>query len=145
MNHITSVFQNFIDTEDFDCVVEEGEEYAALPNENRITWAPFCNFDVDRMFMQYARQLGLQNKVSFRVLSFLHEVGHIETFEEVSGFDVVVYKVATFLLAKPLLPALRRNWIYFHLPIERRATQWAVDYINENYDIVRRLMEDLRK
>ena len=86
----------------------------------------------DRAFMEYAYELGLIYEIDAFWLSFLHELGHAETWHLVDEEDMDVPESITNCND------------YFRLPRETMATEWAVRFINEHSDLVADLSRIVR-
>ena len=76
------------------------------------------------MFMDYAYELGLFYEIDAFWISFLHELGHAETWYLVDEEDW------------DMPESVNTMEDYFRHPRERIATEWAVDFINEHSDLV---------
>ena len=107
----------------------------------------------DMWFNDFVKQtFGLETNYPF-VVSLLHEIGHIHTYEfipdEIVSFD---YDETTRLTAEiNALPALdiegRKKLVYeyFGLESELAATKWAVRYINKYPEEVEELAINVQK
>ncbi len=62
------------------------------------------------------------------LLSLFHEIGHYMTFDDLGEEDFAYSCDVKALLGTTDDDAK----IYFRLPIEIAATNWAIDYINEH-------------
>ena len=113
-------------TKEFDCKVEIGEEFAYYYFEETIVVNPSDN---DERFLNFARRHGLNEKVSSFVISFFHELGHHETLDLVEECEG------------------NKNELdfeeYFNLEEEFEATMWAIDFCNNNMDIVKEIEKNL--
>lgn len=85
---------------------------------------------------------GLQEKYSSEILSFLHEIGHIKTYNKINDFTYckiapLIQKIQnTFFSNSLFFTNLCFKW-YFNLALERNADKWAIDYIKHNQKQVR--------
>lgn len=87
-----------------------------------------------------------ENKIngtfSNEILSFLHEIGHIYTYNKLNDFTYC--KIAT------LIPRIQAKFfsnnltmtnlcykIYFGLALERKADKWAMDFIKHHKELVK--------
>jgi|GEM_PF-4410563 len=69
-------------------------------------------------------------------LSILHELGHLHAQQDFEGYD---REIAIQELRKNFPPAIR-NLVYFKLPDEMAATDWAIEWLSnaENRKIAKR-------
>ena len=111
---------------EFECDVVIGNEFAYYYEENLVVVDPF---DKDEAFLNFARKNGLNETVSSFVISFFHELGHNETIDFVEEYDG----------DKNALSAEE----YFSLEEEFEATAWAIDFCNENLELVKEIEKNL--
>lgn len=113
---------------EFECEVVIGDEFAYYYEENKIVVNPT---DTDEEFVALARENGLNEEVSNFVISFFHELGHNETIDFCEEYDG----------DKDALTIEE----YFYLDEEYEATMWAIDFCNNNMDIVREIEKNITK
>lgn len=111
---------------EFECDAVIGNEFAYYYEENLVVVDPF---DKDEAFLNFARKNGLNETVSSFVISFFHELGHNETIDFVEEYDG----------DKNALSAEE----YFNLEEEFEATAWAIDFCNENLELVKEIEKNL--
>ena len=91
----------------------------------------------------------LEYSTDSSTLCFLHELGHYSTWEEFGILDELFDRAVRKIIGSidRLLPNLKvysiTEKIYHRLPQEKRATMWAVDYINNNRKETEKLQEIL--
>ncbi len=107
---------------EYECEVVLGDEFAYYYDESKIVVNPT---DTDTEFVKLARENGLNEEVSSFVISFFHELGHNETLDFVEEYDGDKNELSMEE--------------YFYLEEEYEATMWAIDFCNENMDIVREI------
>lgn len=95
-------------------------------------------------FISLVQELGLEYDTSVLVLVLLHEVGHLKTCDEFTEFDEVVYLTIQKIFSLVLGVTRNKlygviNYLYQRLPQEKRATEWAVQYANENQGVLAEL------
>lgn len=87
-------------------------------------------------------EYGIQEKYSSEILSFLHEIGHIYTYNKINDR---LYILGATLITKVQGTLIFRNsprltnWCYkryFNLALERNADKWAMNYIKNNQEQV---------
>ena len=114
---------------EFECEVVESNEFAYYYAESKICVTD-TKSDFDNEFLSLARENGLNEEVSAFVISFFHELGHNETIDDVeeeyegNKNDLTMEE-------------------YFYLEEEFLATEWAIDFCNENMDIVKKIQKNL--
>lgn len=112
---------------EYDCEVVIDNEFAYYYSESKIVVNPA---DTDERFLELARENGLNEEVSNFVISFFHELGHNETMD----FIEEEYKGDKNALSMEE---------YFYLEEEYEATMWAIDFCNNNMDIVKEIEKNL--
>ena len=84
------------------------------------------------------KEFKIQGKYSPELLSFLHEIGHIQTYNKWNDFK---YILGTHLITALQATKLFRNsykltnWCfqkYFNLKLEYNADKWAMEFIKHN-------------
>lgn len=86
-------------------------------------------------YLKYCRKLGLTKYTDPRLIAFLHEIGHAITVDNYMGLFKEFINRISFILDTPCYTQLFADikaWFYYRVPIEKEATLWAVDYINNN-------------
>ena len=113
----------------FDVSVRHDTEFAFWLNKNVVTYSFLVSDFHDKTFIKVFKKQGLNYDCDVFILSFFHELGHYETEDEWSE-----RQFEKFMKQKEDLDADKKAdlWKYYYIPDEIRATQWAVDYINEN-------------
>ena len=86
-------------------------------------------------------ELGLKYELSGFWTSLLHELGHSITWSSFTDEEIDEYDEMKELLQKEDESSFAENVhsIYFRLPIELAATQWAVEFINTRPEAVEEL------
>ncbi len=111
---------------EFECEVVIGNEFAYYYEESLIVVDPT---DTDEEFLTLARENGLNEEVSSFVISFFHELGHNETLDFCEEYEG---DKNALLMAE-----------YFYLEEEYEATMWAIDFCNNNMDVVKEIEKNL--
>ena len=97
------------------------------------------------------QEYGIEEMYSAELLSFLHEVGHIYTYNKLNDR---LYIIGTNLIQKIQATILFRNsltltnWCYkryFNLALEKNADKWAMEYIKSHQSQVRQWEQALKK
>lgn len=125
---INDAFNSWLEKYGFDTRVKGLElDFAWCPATDEIVYQLISCERTDKMFMDYAYELGLLYEIDAFWLGFLHELGHSETWHLVDEED---WDVPVFL---------EHSEDYYRLPRETIATQWAVDFVNNCGDAVAEL------
>lgn len=67
--------------------------------------------------------------------SFLHELGHFMTWNEIPVSDIIEYNyIAKKINEDDDMSNHERNLIYFNLPVEKIATEWAINFVKNNFN-----------
>jgi len=116
--------------EEFDCQVKESNEFAYYYAQSLVCFTREKDAVNDKAFLEFARANGLNEKVDAFTISFFHEVGHNETIDDVEEeFDG----------DKNALTLEQ----YFNLEEEWLATEWAIDFCNNNIEVVEKIQQFL--
>ncbi len=83
----------------------------------------------DRRFGEFVKELNPACDVPVFLLSILHEIGHIMTYEDDEKLDEkdFLYAVIQFKMdtGEDMDECVAE---YFRIPLEREATEWAIEY-----------------
>lgn len=124
MKNLLKVLNNIAN--EYECEVVIGNEFAYYYDENTIVVNPA---DTDETFLTLAKENGLNEEVSSFVISFFHELGHNETVDFCEEYEG----------NKDALTMEE----YFYVEEEYEATMWAIDFCNNNMDIVKKIEKNL--
>ena len=113
---------------------EIGTDFAYLYEKRVVVWTPIVASQNDIDFQNFFESLGCNVKCDVFLYSILHEIGHSQTLDDVDDED---YAYSLDRKAQPI-----SNYEYFKLPDEIAATQWAVDFLNNNTEKVRLFWEE---
>lgn len=124
MKNLIKVLNNIAN--EYECEVVIGNEFAYYYDENKIVVNPT---DTDETFLALARENGLNEEVSNFVISFFHELGHNETVDFCEEYEG----------NKDALTMEE----YFYIEEEYEATMWAIDFCNNNMNVVKEIEKNL--
>ena len=126
---IEKIINTFIhENIDEELVVKKGVDFDYYYGSDVITYTLTENKRMDKLFMDFSIEEGLTVNCSVFLLSLFHEIGHYMTFDDLEEEDF-----AYSCDVKALLGTTDDDVkIYFRLPIEIAATEWAINYINEH-------------
>lgn len=138
-DEITNILNKFL--EPFEATAFAGTDFSYFYIDSSIEYTFVISERMDRLFMEYAKSIGLKTKIDIFLLSFLHELGHHETLDEIDDDDEEYSR----LIKENLNSDNDDNCkIYFALPDEKMATEWAINYINNNMDAIKNLWDQLQ-
>lgn len=93
-------------------------------------------------YKSYCKKLGLKYDVSDHALCLLHEIGHDQTIWFIGDIRNFIDRTLSAIVETDsyfVFTSWIKCQIYFRLPCEHEATLWAVDFINNNIEEVRKL------
>lgn len=123
---LDNVINDFVSQ--FGLSAEIGTDFAYYYNEDKITYALVVSDRMGKMFKEFAFSIGLKYNVDVFLLSLLHEVAHHTTIKDL---DDVEYGKGLHL-KETLTDSDEDVLKYFQIYDEIEATNWAIDYINNN-------------
>ena len=112
-------------------------DFAYDPTIDTVFWSVVVSEENDKAFKEFFKKLGCNVETDVFVYSIFHEIGHSQTLEILSDMD---YNYSQDRKADPNIS----NEEYFNLPDEIIASQWAVEYINNNIDEVKTFWSGLQ-
>jgi len=138
---IDDLLNRFLADNDFECTVFADTDFAYYYASSRISYSFVVSERMDRLFLDFAKRKGLTVDCGIFLLSFFHELGHNETIDDLED-DEMDYCTD---VKETLTDSDADAETYFNLIDETLATEWAIDYINNNIEIVEKLAMDLQK
>ena len=139
INELNEELNKFL--EPFGVYAKYGSDFFFYWEDNHIEYGFLTCERIDKLFHKFAvEELGLNYNVDTFILSFLHELGHSETLDEIDAED----EIYSADVKETLTDSDESCMTYFHLPVEIAATQWAVDYINEHPTEIRNLWNTIQ-
>lgn len=138
---INKLLKEYFWNEGYDLDFEMGTDFAYYDNKNLITYSLVVSERMDNLFMDFAKSKGLEVDCGIFFLSLLHEVGHYNTIDELTDRQNAKCDEAKRKLRTSDADAKK----YFNILDERMATEWAINYINENAERLKKLSEKIEK
>jgi len=132
LNQLNTYINKWLSRNDFDCSAKIDTEFYYDSIKNKIGYAIAESENQIKCFADYCNQLGLAHSLEYFTLAFFHELGHNETLDIVSDAEYNKSLKEKAKLNKLKVITDKDKYKYYNLPIEQIATQWAVDYINDN-------------
>lgn len=124
----------------FEVSVKAGTDFAYWYAEDVIEYAFVVSERMNNLFLNFAKSQGLRYNVDIFLLSLYHELGHHLSYEDLDDVDVNY----SLDVKASLTDSDADCDIYFNLPDEIAATNWAIDYINENPEEIAGLWNQLQ-
>lgn len=94
----------------------------------------------EKIWFSFVEKLGLKHiDVPIDVQAFLHELGHFETIDDMGDEDWEELTLFSLIKNDKSLSIDDITLAYYNLNIERVATEWMVNYINNNLATVQKL------
>lgn len=132
LNHF---FTKWLADHNFDAVAELGTDFAVDLTSNTIYYSVVEIADTAERFVNFCKSLEPDLlEVDPFIVSFFHELGHIETED---FWDTKDWEHYDKRLEKPIT-----DYVYFNLPIEKEATKWGCNYIVNNVEEMVKFVRD---
>lgn len=120
----------------FDCTCEKGDNDFEYDNDDEVIFCGNLADNCEDKFTAFARSKGLYRSADIRTIAFLHELGHYNTMDGLTKKQELISLLGKKLINGTPTPnefiANIKYFIYYRLPVERVATEWAIDYANNN-------------
>ena len=140
MVDIIAIYQNFVNQIDDTIEIKQGEDYTANLEDWDIEIPLIVSENQTDKFMLSIKDMSysndLVNSIDASVWSFLHEIGHLMTKQ-----GDLKSKIMRFISRKVKSPLSDK--IYYNIPEELNATEWAVNYVNLNWYEVKAFEQEL--
>jgi hypothetical protein len=143
ITEITNLLDNWLKENGFDLTTRFEQDFGYYHNENVVAFGLLTTEKTENCFTTFVEDLGGYRELGF-INSFFHEVGHHETYDDISDRDYEYGRMVKAYLADKEELDEYDLYTYFNLPIERTATEWAVAYINDHTPEVYDLMDKVR-
>lgn len=101
------------------------------------------NIRTDKLYMEYVKELAPDCNVPVFLLSILHEIGHIMTYEEEDMDEKdMVYGLLKATLDDNPSEELEDMCVkaYFRIPLEEKATLWGIDFAMTHPELIQKYM-----
>ena len=122
----------------FDCDVRLDTDFYCIPVSNRIGYTLIVPKANSVTFMDRVQRLYPDINADEFLWSFLHEIGHIETYE-----DMTEKEIREVMRAKDCEDITDEE--YYELLDEYLATEWAANYMRENQEEIAKFWKKVRK
>lgn len=140
---IENILNKFL--EPFECTAELSSDFSYWYSESLICVALAVTEANDRDFQEFCKELQPELHCDTFLLSFMHELGHHETLDEWDDEEYLDMKIQKEKINKMKVNQKEKNFMYFNIPDERRATEWGLQYIMENQTEMMSLWAELKQ
>lgn len=127
---LTKTLQKWLYKNGFPYEIELGTEFVAYLKGDVIEYALVVDKEQAELFYENAIKWGLKYNVDDFIISLLHEVGHLETKSKLTKKQIKKDLKTRKKIERKEEITKKDNLKYYHLPSERKATKWAIKYIN---------------
>lgn len=129
-----SIVRNFVKDINEDYKVRYSVQFEADYYNNTVFITSKKNNELDILFNNFLeKEFGIRCNIF--LISLLHEIGHLETYDEdEEEVRDVLYEILKMEHDEGESNVEEYNNMYFHIPAEYKATEWAVAYYLENKD-----------
>lgn len=144
LENVTNTIRKFFDNNHWDVDIAPDTDFYYKEQSEKIAYSFVVPDRQDKLFQNYAIELGLNYNCDTFLLALLHEVGHHETLWLMDPDDRD--RDELFIAELELTGSMTDETIlkYYRCERERLATQWAVDFINKNPNVVREFWNELQ-
>lgn len=120
--------------------IKFGKRLECEPEKNKIYIAYKTNEIDKKTFMDFVKELNPQCNYDDITLGILHEIGHCMTYDEEMEEDYTIcVNVLSKLYENEKINETQFNELYVRLDLEKKATEWAVDFAKNNPKITNEL------
>lgn len=138
ITEIRNLLDNWLKENGFDLTTRFEQDFAYYHNENVIAFGLLTTQRNDKCFANFVEGLGGNGHFGF-LNSFFHELGHHETYDDITDKDYEYGQMVKAYLADKEELNDYDLYTYFNLPIERTATEWGIEYMNDHTTDVMKL------
>ena len=125
--------------EEFEAEAGIGPDFAYYYTSSYIQYTLVVSDKASTYFMNHIHKLAPDIKCDVFLISFLHELGHHETMDDLTNEDerfsrdtkVTINQALNSKECDPVVEEAVHS-LYFNLPDESAATVWAIQYIRNN-------------
>ena len=143
---ITQALNSWLERNGFEVrVLGEADDFCWWNMTNDIEYSVNATEKHLNFWAELLDELGLNYDIDPFYTSFLHEVGHSMTYDEFEEEEIEEYfDIVELMREDPGSFGDDTAYVYFRLPLELTATEWMVDFINKNAEVVCELVNAVR-
>lgn len=138
VKRISRIINEFL--KPFECTARMGTDFCYLYNKNLIFYSIVWMNNGAEDFLNSVLRLEPEVEADIFLWSLLHEVGHHETYDEISDEENDYCDDTKKKIEEGELP----NELYYDMIDERLATEWAVEYANTHKEELKAFWEKLQ-
>ena len=140
------ILNDFIKTINKDYKVLHDKKEFTSDWENGKVWVCFNeNKEDDQLFIDYIKNK-YQVEIDTFLMSFLHEIGHLETEDdELSDNRAIDLFTLEVLYDNSKITKKEYFERYFEIECESLATEWGIDFYKSHEEQCKQLVKELRK
>lgn len=142
-NEIINVVNQFLSP--FELTCEFNEDFAYFPMYNLVGISLITIDRASRNFLHFVEDEFNDVHADIFLWSLLHEVGHHETWDDLTNEEMNLSQEMKYAISdcENLRPN-DRDKIYFYIPDEYLATEWAAQYMRDNVQEVTKFWNTLQ-
>lgn len=138
VKRISRIINEFL--KPFECTARMGTDFCYLYHKNLIFYSIVWMNNGAEDFLNSVLRLEPEIEADIFLWSLLHEVGHHETYDEISDEENDYCDDTKKKIEEGELP----NELYYDMIDERLATEWAVEYANTHKEELKAFWEKLQ-
>ena len=142
ISELDKIINDFLLDNNFDCSAKFGSDFAYWYENSEIEYSLLVSERLDNMFKEFAESIGLKINCGNFLLSFFHELGHHNTLD---FLDDDLYKESQLIKSNLNSEIDEDCKKYFELYDEIEATKWAIGYINNNEEKIKKFAIDIQE
>ena len=145
MERLDAYLTKWLHSHDYDLEVKSCEDEFFYSDELSLIGVATHSSATDHFFLEYLYSLGLELDFSnYFIPAFFHELGHYETYDFFEDEDFDDWReMEVSLVGKG--KTYEDFLVYFSHPVEKAASEWAVDYINSHPNEIIEMANALNK
>lgn len=136
---IVKVLNKYLEKFDLTCFYDD--EFAYYYASSRISFSFVCSEKSNREFSEVCAALRPEVKADIFLLSMFHEIGHNESYDDLSDKDIDYSQDMKNCLN---MEDDMDRMLYYTLPDEKAATLWGLDYMINNREEVEELWNTIQ-
>ena len=142
ISELDKIINDFLLDNNFDCSAKFGSDFAYWYENSEIEYSLLVSERLDNMFKEFAESIGLKINCGNFLLSFFHELGHHNTLD---FLDDDLYEESQLIKSNLNSEIDEDCKKYFELYDEIEATKWAISYINNNEEKIKKFAIDIQE
>lgn len=137
---LNNILNKFLEDNGIECTADIDTDFNYSYSKSIAYYALVVPDRISKLFNSFFEVVSYGIEADIFLTSWLHEVGHNETMDLISEEDYQYSEERK----KELTSSDEDCLLYFNLPIEIAATNWAIKFIKENTDAVAALWKEIQ-